>query len=127
MKNGFLCLLQIFPTSDIVKSAKFYEGLGFRASYYLDAAEPHICLYRDQIEIVLTQSNKDRISPNREQHGYGYDAYFITDLQKEIYDELVEAGVNIVRPLVTTDYGNREFVFEDVDGRWIAVGKKQNV
>ncbi|MGF7050654.1 hypothetical protein J2T13_005204 [Paenibacillus sp. DS2015] len=34
-------------------------------------------------------------------------------------------GVKIIRPLATTDYNNKEFVFEDVDRRWIAVGKKQ--
>lgn len=44
----------------------------------------------------------------------------------EIQQELINLNVKIVRPLAVTDYSNREFVFEDVDGRWIAVGNKQN-
>lgn len=124
MKKGFSHLLQIFPTPDINKTAEYYKQLGFKAVYYLESSEPHVCLYRDAIEIVLTKSSKEVFTPNRIQHGYGYDAYLITDTQKEIEDEFIELGVKIVRPLTTTDYDNNEFVFEDIDGRWIAVGKK---
>jgi hypothetical protein len=82
-------------------------------------------LYRDKIEIILTQSKNAGIEPNRIVHGYGYDAYWITDDQRGIQDELRRRGVKIVRELSTTDYGNREFVFEDIEGRWIGVGKKE--
>jgi len=107
------------------KTAEFYEHIGFRAESYLDSVEPHICLYRDRIEIVLTKSNQEYIVPTREIHGYGYDAYLITDNQEEMEQGFSELGVKIVRPLLTTDYNNKEFVFEDIDRRWIAVGKKQ--
>lgn len=123
--KGFTNSLQIFPSSDMNKTAKFYESVGFKAVSYLNSEEPHICLYRDRIEIVLTKSNNENIVPNREIHGYGYDAYFITESQEEIEKEFKELGVKIVRPLLKTDYNNKEFVFEDIDRRWIAVGKKQ--
>lgn len=123
--KGFTNCLQIFPCTDLNKTAKFYERLGFKAVSYLDSIEPHICLYKDQIEIVLTKSNQEYIMPNREIHGYGYDAYFITDDQEEMEININKLGVKIVRPLSTTDYNNKEFVFEDIDRRWIAVGKKQ--
>lgn len=90
----------------------------------MDSEEPHICLYRDSIEIVLTKSKQDQYVPNRVIHGYGYDAYFVATEQKELEQELLQLGVKIVRPLATTDYNNNEFVFEDIDGRWIAVGNK---
>lgn len=123
--RGFTNLLQIFPSSDIRKTAEFYEHIGFRAVSYLDSVEPHICLYKDQIEIVLTKSNQEYIAPNREIHGYGYDAYLITDNQEEMEGDFKKLEVKIIRPLSTTDYNNKEFVFEDIDRRWIAVGKKQ--
>ncbi|WP_442954356.1 VOC family protein [Paenibacillus sp. MMS18-CY102] len=48
----------VFPTPDIIKTANFYEQImGFRAVSYLDANEPHICLYRDTTEIILTKTN----------------------------------------------------------------------
>lgn len=124
MSAGLTHCLQIFPTPDIRAMAGFYEKIGFRPVYYLEAAEPHACLYRDGVEIVLTKSLQEKIVLNRVQHGYGYDAYFIADNQKELEQELSDLGISIVRPLSTTDYNNREFVFEDVDGRWIAVGNK---
>ncbi|AJS58814.1 glyoxalase [Paenibacillus sp. IHBB 10380] len=126
MIKGFSNLLQIFPTTDFYKTASYFEGLGFRSVYYLNSVEPHVCLYRDSIEIVLTKSKNDKIQPNRLIHGYGYDAYLITSEQKEIENEFINLGVKIIRPLARTDYNNSEFVFEDIDGRWIAVGKKQS-
>ncbi|MVO98415.1 VOC family protein [Paenibacillus lutrae] len=124
MNKGLTSCLQIFPTPDLDKTAQYYVQLGFRAVYYLDSAEPHVCLYKDLIEIILTQSKLETCIPNREIHGYGYDGYFISDNQEEIEQELIRLGVKIVRPLSVTDYNNHEFVFEDVDGRWIAVGTK---
>jgi catechol 2,3-dioxygenase-like lactoylglutathione lyase family enzyme len=125
MKHGLSSCLQIFPTPDLLKTAAFYEDLGFRAVQYLEAEEPHICLYRDLVEIVLTKSKNDSIVPNRICHGYGYDAYFIAENQEELEKEFAQLSVKIVRPLKVTDYNNKEFVFEDIDGRWIAVGNKQ--
>lgn len=117
----------IFPTLDIEQTAAYYvQYLGFRAVLYLDAQEPHICLYCDDTEIILTCSRGQRVIPNRELYGYGYDAYFITRDQEQLEQELAAAGVKIVRPLMNTDYNNKDFVIEDIDGRWICFGIKQN-
>ncbi len=116
----------VFPVPDIKKTARYYSDmLGFRAVEYLDVKEPHICLYRDDTEIILLQANTDRVHPNRELYGYGEDAYFITRHPQEMYDELAGKGVQIVRPLTLTDYNNYEFIIEDIDGRHIAFGIKQ--
>ncbi len=62
----------VFPTPDIQKTAEFYvEKLGFSQVDYLDAREKHICLYRDGVEVILTQANSQRVFPNRELDGYG--------------------------------------------------------
>ncbi|RAJ03129.1 glyoxalase/bleomycin resistance protein/dioxygenase superfamily protein [Paenibacillus pabuli] len=125
--NHFLLMSHsVFPTLDIKQTVKFYEEkMGFRVVEYLDTNEPHVCLYRDDTEIILTLSNGQKVIPNRELYGYGYDAYFITKNQEELQQELINADVKIVRPLNHTDYNNKEFVIEDVDGRWIAFGIKQ--
>jgi len=99
--------------------------MGFSAASYLNAAEPHICLYRDRTEIILTKANREKVFPNRELYSYGYDAYFITDAQQELQDELAQKGAKIVRPLAETDYHNQEFVIEDIDGRWLGFGIKE--
>ena len=119
-------ILAVFPTPNIEETAKYYKKvLGFRVVKYLDVKEPHICLYRDHVEIVLTKANNEKVYPNRELYGYGEDSYFITDHPETLQNEFISKGANIVRPLHMTDYNNLEFVLEDIDGRWIAFGRKQ--
>jgi predicted enzyme related to lactoylglutathione lyase len=116
----------VFPTPNIIRTSEYYEKvMGFKAVQYLDSQEPHICLYRDYTEIILTKSNGQEVVPNRKLYGYGYDAYFITDNQEKLQEEFKNAGANIVRPLFHTDYHNQEFVVEDIDGRWIGFGLKE--
>ena len=119
--RGLSC---IFPVPDIQKTARFYtEKLGFRAVEYLSCAEPHICLYRDDAEVILLQGNAP-VTPNRALYGYGFDAYLYTADQEALEKEFAEKGVRFARPIATTDYQNREFVVEDIDGRWLAFGLK---
>jgi len=125
MEKHLYSILAIFPTPNIEETARYYnEILGFRIVNYLDAKEPHICLYRDSTEIVLTQANK-KVIPNRELYGYDEDAYFIADNQEALQNEFISKGAKIVCLLHLTDYNNLEFVLEDIDGRWIAFGMKQ--
>jgi len=125
MKNIYSVLV-IFPTPNIERTSDFYvDVMGFRAVKYLDVKEPHICLYRDKVEIVLTKAKTDKVYPNRELYGYGEDAYFITDEQEAFLSEFTEKGAIIVHELSLTDYNNLEFTVEDIDGRWIAFGIKE--
>ncbi|MFP7493018.1 glyoxalase [Terribacillus saccharophilus] len=117
-------IIPIFPCPDMQSTADFYGKLGFESAPNTSSSEPHIRLNRDDIDLILTQSALQRIFPNRIQYGYGNDAYFITEKQAAMQQELVDKGITIVRPLMLTDYGHKEFVFEDNDGRWIAVGNK---
>lgn len=115
----------IFPAPNIKKTAEFYvEKLGFEAAEYLECDEAHICLYKDNVEIILLQANGDEVLPNRKLYGYGYDAYLYTDNQEQIEKEFIAKGIKIIKPLNMTDYQNKELVIEDFDGRWLAFGLK---
>ena len=119
--RGLSC---IFPVPDMEKTAEFYTSkLGFRAVAYLECKEPHICLYRDDAEIILLKAATSVI-PNRTLYGYGFDAYLYTAEQESLEKEYTDNGVRFVRHLNVTDYRNREFVIEDPDGRWLAFGLK---
>ena len=123
----YLCMSHsVFPTPHIEETASYYEEvMGFRIAKYLEAEEPHICLYRDCTEIILTCASSEKVYPNRELYGHGYDAYFITDDPEALQNEFIDKGAKIVRPLSQTDYHNQEFVLEDIDGRWIGFGIKE--
>jgi catechol 2,3-dioxygenase-like lactoylglutathione lyase family enzyme len=114
----------VFPVPDMAATASYYSTvLGFRAVDYSDAAEPHVCLYRDGVEIILTRAAAP-VRTNRQLYGYGYDSYFITPQQAELQAEFESAGAIVVKRLATTDYHNSEFVVEDPNGRWLAFGIK---
>lgn len=116
----------IFPCKNIKKTAEYYRTkLEFDIVEYLQSEQPHICMYKDNIEIILTQTNSEEIKPNRILYGYGYDAYIYTDNQLELQEKLKNKDVKIAIPLNKTDYNNKEFVIEDIDGRWIAFGLKE--
>jgi catechol 2,3-dioxygenase-like lactoylglutathione lyase family enzyme len=115
----------VFPVPDVARSVAFYRDvLGFRPVEYLDAAEPHVCLYRDAVEIILTSAPGVPVVPNRLRHGFGYDAYLITDQQTALHRELAAAGAKVARAPEMTDYHNVEFAVEDADGRWLGFGIK---
>ena len=83
--------LTIFPCKDMKKTAEWYSlKMGFRAVPYTDVAEPHICLYRDNVEIVFTSSNGNKVIPNHINYGYGGDAYFVTENQVQLQKEFEE-------------------------------------
>ncbi len=125
--NMELCMSHsVFPVPNIEKTAEYYHDiLGFRRVDYLGAKEKHICLYRDGVEFILTQSNGQKVIPNRELYGYGGDAYVIVRDQEALQDEYEARGAKIVQRLHKTDYHNQEFVLEDIDGRWIYFGIKE--
>lgn len=118
--------LLLLHVPDLKKSRDFYvKKLSFEPVEYLNTKEPHICLYKDDVEIILMQSKCAKIIPNREMHGYGYDGYFIVkDGIDNLYENLLKNDVKIIRELQITDYNNKEFVIEDIDGRWICFGAK---
>lgn len=119
-------LSPIFPTRDIRKIAEYYKTkLEFDIVESLQSEQPHVCMYKDNIEIILTQANKEEIKPNHILYGYGYDAYIYINNQLELQEKFKKAGVKIAIPLTQTDYNNKEFVIEDIDGRWIAFGLKE--
>lgn len=120
--KGMSC---IFPVPDMKKTTAFYVSeLGFRAVEYIHCKEPHVCLYRDDIEIILLKANTDKIMPNHILYGYGFDAYLYTEHQEALEKEFSERNVKFISHMSITDYQNKQFVIEDCDGRRLAVGLK---
>ena len=130
--NGRLLLMNsqaaVFACEDIYKTALFYENkLGFKASHLDDEAMPHIKLTRDNIAIVLVKGEGDITKPARE-YGIKYDMYIYCSEPFLLHNEVAGNGIKIVEDLpdakaaqgMTT---NRQFVFEDIDGRHICVSQ----
>lgn len=118
----------VFACEDIYKTSMFYEDkLGFKAVHLDDEAMPHIKLYRDNIAIVLVKGTGDITKPSRT-FGIKYDMYIYCSEPFLLHNEVAGNGIKIVEDLpeakaaqgMTT---NRQFVFEDIDGRHICVSQ----
>ncbi len=131
-ENGRLLLMNsqaaVFACADIYRTAVFYEDkLGFKAVHLDDEAMPHIKLERDNIAIVLVKGEGAVIKPARE-FGIKYDMYIYCSEPFLLHNEISGNGVKITEDLpdaktaqeMTT---NRQFVFEDIDGRHICVSQ----
>ena len=122
----FINLCPVFLSKDVRKTVQFYvEKLGFKSAQHYDKITSFATLYRDEIEFVIVQASKGEVQNNTQRYGAGYDAYIdtaeVTGVD-ELHAEYAAKGVKIIAPPFNTDYGSREFVFEDIDGRHIGVG-----
>jgi len=130
--NGRLLLMNsqaaVFACADIYKTAIFYEDrLGFKAIHLDDEAMPHIKLTRDNIAIVLVKGEGDIVKPLRE-FGIKYDMYIYCSEPFLLHNEVKGNGIMIVEDLPEAKAAqkqdtNRQFVFEDIDGRHICVSQ----
>jgi predicted lactoylglutathione lyase len=129
-KARLVNLCPVFPSPDIQRTVQFYtEKLGFYSAKHYDKVENFATLYRDEIEFVIIQAQKGQLESNLQRYGAGYDAYIDPASHEEIellYNEFLNNGVKILTPPHMTEYGSYEFVFEDIDGRRIGVGRVFN-
>ena len=131
-ENGRLLLMNsqaaVFACEDIYKTALFYENkLGFKAAHLDDEAMPHIKLTRDNIAIVLVNGEGALTKPVRE-FGIKYDMYIYCSEPFLLHNEIAGNGIKIIEDLpdakaAQSQATNRQFVFEDIDGRHICVSQ----
>ena len=118
----------VFACEDIYKTALFYENkLGFKAAHLDDETKPHIRLIRDNIALVLVKGEGDIVKPVRE-FGIKYDMYIYCSEPFLLHNEIAGNGIKIVEDLPEAKAAqkqgtNRQFVFEDIDGRHICVSQ----
>ena len=118
----------VFACEDIYKTALFYENkLGFKAAHLDDETMPHIRLIRDNIALVLVKGEGDIVKPVRE-FGIKYDMYIYCSEPFLLHNEIAGNGIKIVEDLPEAKAAqkqgtNRQFVFEDIDGRHICVSQ----
>ena len=118
----------VFACEDIYKTAVFYEDkLGFKASHLDDEAMPHIKLTRDNIAIVLVKGTGAVTKPLKE-FGIKYDMYIYCSEPFLLHNEVAGNGIKIIEDLPEAKAAqsmatNRQFVFEDIDGRHICVSQ----
>jgi len=130
--NGRLLLMNsqaaVFVCPDPYKTSIFYETkLGFKAAHLDDESMPHIRLMRDNIAIVLVKGTGDIARPLRK-FGIKYDMSIYFSEPYLLQNELMSQDIKIIEPLPDAKEAkqmniNRQFVFEDCDGRHICASQ----
>ncbi|MBO4408314.1 MAG: hypothetical protein J5786_03475 [Clostridiales bacterium] len=120
---------QVLPCKDPLRTSLFYETrLGFSASHLDDESMPHIKLTRDNLSLILVEADGDITRPFHELSDIKYDLYIYASEPLLLYREITGKGVNIIEELADAKEAvkqmtNRQFVFEDNDGRYICVSQ----
>ncbi len=117
---------------DVKLSIDFYSNqLGFTIDYVGEGPKFSI-LSRGNFSVMLRQLSNDKyIRPNRIPfvksgwHTNGieaWDAYIWVADVDQLYYEFKSKGVTIIKPIQDTEYGNRDFEIEDIDGYILCFG-----
>lgn len=107
----------VFWVRDVERSIAFYESvLGFGVGWRWGTPTAVASVCRDDVELMLELPGKsDTPAPSRVYVSMvGLDGY---------YAGLVAAGVTIVHPLATRDYGMRDCRIADPDGNELSFGE----
>ncbi|WP_299525138.1 VOC family protein [Winogradskyella sp.] len=117
---------------DVKKSIDFYsKQLGFTIDFVGDGPKFSI-LSRGNFSVMLRQLDEDSYArPNRIPfikagwHTNGkeaWDAYLWVEDADQLFNEFKSREVSIIKPIGNTEYGNRDFEIEDIDGYILCFG-----
>ena len=111
-----------FLIDDLARSITYYQKLGFTFG------EPWDGFYAigtlDGLELHLKVAPKDPEDRDFRRKNEHLDAAAGVDGVEIFYEQCVEKGAKIIRPLAPTDWGTKDFYVEDPDGYIISFGGK---
>lgn len=118
---------------DLEETIQFYqEKLDFKLDWVGDPPR-FAMLSRAGVTLMFRALAKpEQVRPNRGpfiQAGWdssakqAWDAYIWVEDVEQLYQQCVERKLSIIRELETTDYGNRDFDIEDINGYILGFGQ----
>ena len=109
-----------FLVDDLARSIAFYQKLGFT---FGAAWEGFYAIgERDGLELHLKEAPKNVAEREFRRANEHLDAAAGVDGIESLYDECVGNDVSILKPLMPTEWGTKDFYIEDPDGYVISFG-----
>jgi catechol 2,3-dioxygenase-like lactoylglutathione lyase family enzyme len=109
-----------FLVDDLARSMTYYQKLGFTFG------EPWNGFYAigqlDGLELHLKEAPKNQAERQYRREEEHLDAAAGVDGIEAFYEQCVANGVTILKPLMPTAWGTKDFYIEDPDGYIIAFG-----
>jgi len=114
-----------FLVADVVRAAEHYrDKLGFSIlGYFFEDPPVFGMVGRDGLTILLSRVDTSRGGSNRDHKNVGIDAYLWIDDADALFDELRQAGANVLGSPVLRTYGMKEFEVRDLDGYVLCFGQ----
>ncbi|HVI45703.1 MAG TPA: VOC family protein [Chitinophaga sp.] len=122
-------IVPIFPCTSVDETIEFYEQLGFTVTYRQKSPNPYTVVRKDWIELHF-YGLKTHV-PGKSYHT----CYITTDETDELYEAFTAAlrkangklpsrGLPRISDIRDKSYGVREFMFHDLAGNCIRIGRK---
>jgi catechol 2,3-dioxygenase-like lactoylglutathione lyase family enzyme len=109
-----------FLVDDLARSISFYQRLGFT---FGDPWEGFYAIgERDGLELHLKEAPKNLAEREHRRTNAHLDAAAGVDGIEGFYERCVTSGATILKPLMATEWGTKDFYVEDPDGYIIAFG-----
>jgi catechol 2,3-dioxygenase-like lactoylglutathione lyase family enzyme len=118
-----------FIVSDVPRSIRFYEGLGFETRFLAPEQEPFFAIVgRDSVQIHLKNVSDDSHvvspQPNHTRHPWApWDAFVFLADPDGLAKEFSSRGVSFHKAIQDTDDGLRGFEIRDRDGYVLFFGR----
>jgi predicted enzyme related to lactoylglutathione lyase len=122
-KVNFKKIATQFVVEDVVKTAEYYRDiLGFEILGYFADPPVYAMAARDGVEMHFGKADGEPQASSTVPRRVGFDAYiWVADIEG-LYDELNEAGADIVEGPVKRIYESTEVVIKDCNGFTIVFG-----
>ena len=126
-----------FIVKDVLASVEFYtDALDFKVNWMHDKNPKFAILEKDGATIMLRQLKVEGfVRPNRipftasgwhTSAAEAWDAYIWVENADDLYQQFKAKKVSIIKPIQDTEYGNRDFEIEDIDGYILCFGRSIN-
>jgi len=109
-----------FLVDDLERAIAYYEKIGFTFGEPWDGfyAIGHL----DGLELHLKEAPKNEGARQHRRHNEHLDAAAGVDGIEAFYEQCVANGATILKPLMATPWGTKDFYVEDPDGNIICFG-----
>ena len=109
-----------FLVDDLERSMRYYEKLGFA---FGEPWEGFYAIGRiDGLELHLKEAPKDQVERQHRRDNEHLDAAAGVDGIEAFFAQCVANGATILKPLMPTAWGTKDFYVEDPDGYIISFG-----
>lgn len=109
-----------FLVDDLERSMTYYQRIGFTFDEPWDGfyAIGHL----DGLELHLKEAPKNQAERQYRRDNQHLDASAGVDGIEAFYDQCVANGATIIKPLMATSWGTKDFYIEDPDGYIVCFG-----